>query len=299
MIELFLSEGSILQNRYKVEGLLSSSGIGQVYKASDVRFPGKWWALKVFPTANKDFFEKEAKALTQLNHPHLVKLVDFFREKEKFFLVMDYVNGRPLERILEESGNVFSEKQVLSWGIQCADALIALHAHFGETFFYRAFSPRKILISSLGEVKLVPEMPFAFRGVGVQGVMGFAPPELFEEGVELDERSDIYALAAVLYRCLAGENTLHIPFVFPPLRSVNPRIVSNLDRVLDKATQQKPERRYFHIMEFRKELYHCFQEVLKIYPQPVRLKEESPAGIWWALMVLSGISILAYLLLLL
>lgn len=296
MAELFLKEGDVLQNRYKIEALLSGSGKGQVYKASDIRFPGKAWAIKAFQHAPADVFNRDAKTLAMMSHPHMVKVVDYFQEKQNLCLVMELVGGKSLDKILEAAGIPLPERQVLSWGIQCADALLYLHGQIKRDFSCRNFSPRKILITNSSELKLIPEMPELADALETQGVMGFAPPEMFEEDEECDDRSDVYALAAVLHRCLAGDSPANIPFVFVPIRSVNSRIVSPIERVLEKATQTNPGKRYPGLQEFRNELYSCFKEVMRVHPRSKSMRDaDRSLGLWWLLMALSGASIVLWL----
>lgn len=295
MPERFLSEGDVLQGRYRIESLLSASGSGQAYKVSDLRFAGRWWVVKAFPADFPPRFREEAKALTSLNHPSLVKVVDYFEEGGLCGLVMEYVSGRSLEQILENSPGPLPERQVLSWGIQAADALIHLHETFPNLSAYRNLSLRKILVVANGQVKLVPHLFEALQSRHVPGIMGYSPPESFDEGALVDERSDVYTLGAILHRCLAGEGRA-VPFVFVPLGEANPRIVSSAAAVVERATEASPERRFDSLQEFRGGLYRCLQEIFRIEPPLVpRRRARIRRNYWWLVMAASGASIVLWI----
>ncbi len=294
MEKSFLPDGSILQNRYKIEALISGTGMGQVYKAADLRFPGKWWAVKVYPKLPSERFFQEMKSLSALNHPHLAKVVDFFEEEERSCMVMEHVNGQSLEEILDNATSPVPERQALSWGIQTSDALIYLHGRMKEVTHYRNLSPKKILISTLGEVKIVPKSLDLLSEVAQPGLMGYSPPEVFDENAAPDERADVYTLAAVLHRCLVGQSPGSIPFVFVDVHMANPRIVSHIDLVIEKATQANRGKRYFSLGEFRKELYRCLKKVLKSQPYSFRNMKNAP-NVWWVIVAASGISTVLWL----
>lgn len=300
--KLLLKEGAILQGRYKVERILSVQGGGQVYRATDLRFPGNQWALKVFGPAQGTGpegttpvgeFSSVMRTLISFHHPNLIKTVDFFQGQGFSCAVMELIHGRSLEQILEESTGPLPERQVLSWGVQCADALLYLQSHAQGFTHYRNLSPRKILISAIGELKLVPSIPDSLEASNIPGIMGYAPPEAFDEKSSLDERSDIYTLAAILHRALSGGNPTAIPFVFIPLDPVNPNLDSAIERILEKATQANPAKRYSNLSDFRREIYRCLQAVLQIQFNLSRHQTFSDA-FWWTLMAVSGSALAAW-----
>lgn len=286
-----LKPGMVLQNRYKIDSVLAGAGSGRVYQVFDLRFPGNRWALKVYQTIDPDVFYEAMQQLVSFHHSHLAKIVDFFQEADFSCLVMELVHGRSLEQILQETVGPLPERQVLSWGVQCADALIYLHRHQKSLTHYRNLSPRKILISTIGEVKLIPRIPQKLDHSTVPGIMGYAPPEVFDEAKSCDEKTDVYTLAAVLHRCLTGGNASSIPFVFVPLGPVNPALDSAIERILEKATQPNPSKRYADLTEFRTELYRCLQAILSLQPYRRRMKKLS-SDFWWALMAISGVAII-------
>ena len=105
------SSKPILRQRYRLTNIVGQGGMGSVYRAEDLRLPGRVCAIKVLPPdplaseemaeqAHRQFL-KEASILAQLDHPNLPKVSDFFSEEESDYLVMDYVPGRDLQQVLE------------------------------------------------------------------------------------------------------------------------------------------------------------------------------------------------------
>jgi serine/threonine-protein kinase len=295
MGEQFLTPGEILQKRYKIENLVSSTGMGQIYKAADLRFPGKWWAVKAFKEIEPEYFKNQAKRWASFNHPHLIKIADFLQTKENQILIMEYIGGMSLNQILENAGVALPERQILSWGIQCSDILLYLQENFKEGFHYCCFSPKKILITLSGKVKMIPIPELSANSSSPAGIIGFSPPEIFSDIPAFNETTELYTLASILYLCLAGEGFKSLPFVFPPLNSVHPNLVSSIDKVLEKATQPIPEKRYSNLRVFRNELYKCFLEInrkRKLLPET----QDKTAVLWKLTMALSALSSLLLLL---
>ncbi len=298
MKELFFQPGEVLQNRYRIDHLISSTGTSQVYKATDLRFLGKSWVLKVLKNIPSEQFKNLGKRWTSFNHPHLIKILDFFQEKENQILVMEYVNGQPLVELAGKTSTPFSEKQVLCWGLQCCDVIIYLQENLDDSFHFVCLSPKKILISAAGVVKLIPNPEFSWSTSTAVGIIGCSPPEIFEDPPLFNKTSDLYTLAAVLYRCLSGQDSQSVPFVFPQLRSLNAKISTSIDKALARAIQPDPGKRYPDLPAFRGELYKCFLELMK--KQKTLPETRDRTLILWklvmALSAFSSLSLMAWLL---
>ena len=187
---------------YRVESRLGEGGMGVVYKASDTRL-GRSVALKFIKAHFSRHWEREARAVAALNHPHIATLYEVGDHQGSPYLVMELVDGRPLKGPLPV-------KQAIEYGIQLADALAAAHA---AGVVHRDLKPGNILVTQKGSVKVLdfglaklaqPEgAPFSTQTAGLAGTPGYLAPEQIE-GQPADTRSDIFAFGCILYELLAG-----------------------------------------------------------------------------------------------
>lgn len=208
--------GRVLQNRYKIEGILGRGGFGTVYKVSDLRLPGKTWALKELQFQDssqlleaKRSFEREARLLSTLIHRSLPVIVDYFSEGGSTYLLMEEVDGSTLEQIVSDRGPL-PEIDVLRWGLETARVLEYLHSQ-KPPVIYRDLKPGNIMIDSDGHVKLIDFglarffNPYQKRDTAAVGSVGYAPPEVWGDSTQTDARSDIYSFGATLYFALTGK----------------------------------------------------------------------------------------------
>jgi len=128
----------LLQDRYRIVKLLGGGGMGQVYLAHDTRLADKPCAIKeLVPDPHLSAeereqsaaqFHREAAVLAHLSHPNLPNVSDYFEEGERFYLVMDYVEGETLEQRLIESPDGLPQEDVVGWVVQLCDVLVYLHS---------------------------------------------------------------------------------------------------------------------------------------------------------------------------
>lgn len=259
MKDAILYPGMILQNRYQVDSLLSQSDTGELCRASDLRFPGKHWAVKILRIPLSPELEQSAKALLAASHPHLVKLIDFFERRGLSFFVMEWVEGNSLEHLLERKREPLLDRQILPWLIQAVHALLRLHENLKYWRGYWNLSPRKMLITALGGIKLLPPLTCIPKNLTPRSFDYFLPPEAFEEFETVDERAEIYSLAAILFRALSGKEKNPMPFDFTGIFPKNPKFYFRLKRILEKAAQPEAEKRHRNLHVFRKELSGLLQ----------------------------------------
>lgn len=215
-----LFAGSVVHNRYRIEQLLGSGGMGAVYRAYDTRLH-QLVAVKenigAIPGVRSDVnearrrqFEREASVLASLHHPNIPGVVDHFVTGEgNQYLVMDYIEGEDLAQILIHKGPL-SETETIAWIGQVCNALGYLHRH-NPPIVHRDIKPQNIKVTSKGQVFLVD---FGIAKVGgtdsktTKGALsvtpGFSPPEQYAM-IGTDVRSDIYSLGATVYALLTGQ----------------------------------------------------------------------------------------------
>jgi serine/threonine protein kinase len=260
---------------YEILAPLGAGGMGEVYKARDTRLE-RSVAVKVLPTdlaataELKARFEREAKAISQLSHPHICALYDVGREGETEYLVMELLEGETLADRL--SKGPLPLEQTLRCGIQISDALDKAHR---SGIVHRDLKPGNVMITrsgvklldfglakaarrttGLSDLSSLPTeagRPLTERGT-ILGTFQYMSPEQLE-GKEADARSDIFALGCVLYEMATGRKafagTSHASLVTAilskdpePISKVSPTRSAVLDNVVKGCLAKDPEDRW-------------------------------------------------------
>jgi serine/threonine protein kinase len=280
-----LSVGDLLQNRYRIEGLLGRGGMGAVYRAYDL-------VLSV-PVAIKENlnsapeairqFKREAVLLASLRHTHLPRVTDHFVIGSRQYLVMDFVAGEDLKTRLERDG-AFPEAQVVEWAKEICGALTYLHTR-QPAVIHRDIKPANIKLTPEGQAILVDfgiakvADPSGGTSTGARSLTpGFAPPEQYGTR-RTDSRSDQYSLAATLYNLLTGqippdslERTLGQSGFRSP-RELNAGVSPAADQAIVRALSLNPEERFASVAEFLDGL--CGK--LETSPSPAPTQPPPPA----------------------
>ena len=264
----------IYNGRYELESQVARGGTAQVYLARDIIL-GRPVALKVlFPELSTDHafverFRREAQAAASLSHPNIVPVYDWGESDDTYFIVMEYVDGEPLASIIHTQAPITpgSAAQVAA---DIAKALSYAHRH---GVVHRDVKPGNVLITSDGQVK-VTDFGIA-RAMGsiddqvtqtglVMGTATYFSPEQ-AQGLDVDGRSDIYALGVVLYEMLVGRPPFvgdtpvsiayqHVQETPPRPRSLNPDIPPALEAIVLQAIAKLPAERYQTADELRADL---------------------------------------------
>ena len=250
---------------YEILALLGAGGMGEVYRARDTRL-GRDVALKILPAAfsadpvRKQRFEREAKAISNLNHPNICVLYDVGSQGGMDYLVMECVEGDTLAKRLEKGP--LPLQQVLKYGGQVADALDKAHRN---SVVHRDLKPRNIMLTptcakllDFGLAKAATTVsgmtltaaatqttPVTQEGT-IVGTFQYMSPEQVE-GKELDGRNDIFSLGAVLYEMLTGKKAFEGKSQLSVLSAIlekEPQAISSMKPltppVLDQTIQSSP-----------------------------------------------------------
>ena len=269
---------------YEIVCPLGEGGMGEVYRARDTRLD-RDVAIKILPaqfssdTVRKQRFEREAKAISSLNHPHICMLYDVGHQDGTDFLVMECVEGETLAKRLEK-GPVAIE-QVLKYGAQIADALDRAHRS-GVT--HRDLKPSNIMLTATGakllDFGLAKLADPAMRGVTLSDIATQTAPVTAEgtiigtfqymspeqvEGKDLDGRSDIFSLGSVLYemltgqRAFSGKSQLSVASSIlekepTPISTLKPLTPPILDHTIRRCLAKDPEERWQTARDLQMEL---------------------------------------------
>ena len=263
----------VFSERYELNHLIARGGMAEVYRAHD-RLLDRPVALKVlFPELSVDRsfverFRREAQAAANLSHPNIVPVFDWGEDTGTYFIVMEFIDGRPLSSILKSAGPLSAERTA-DIGAHVAAALGYAHKH---GVVHRDVKPGNVLITDDGQVK-VTDFGIA-RAVNTEesltqtgAVMGtatyFSPEQA--EGLGVDSRSDIYSLGVVLFEMVVGRPPFlgdspvavaskHVRDHPPAPRELNPQIPPTFEAIILKAMAKDPAYRYATAEELRADL---------------------------------------------
>ncbi|MBT9583942.1 serine/threonine protein kinase [bacterium] len=284
-----LEVGTIVQGRYRILSILGQGGMGTVYLGVTVNGGAKLALKELTATGQPEGavrqFRREAALLSDLRHPVLVPVVEFFRENDRYYLAMEYVDGVTLAILLRRKPAI-SIPQALDWTRQLLSVLETLHGHHPPILF-RDLKPSNIMIDAHERVRLIDfgiarlrvegeETTTFLKGVGSTG---YAPLEQYGEEGGTDERSDIYALGATLYSMLARRvpespvNRVASGLPLVSIRLSNPDVCPHLEAVVLRMLSLKKDSRYRSCKEVRAAL----DAVASGCPAPQDAPEDSVA----------------------
>jgi serine/threonine-protein kinase len=283
---------------YRVIDIAGSGGMGTVYKIEHV-ITRRIEAMKLLPPGASDDpdqvqrFEREIQVQARLHHPNIVGLYNAVRNGDLIALVMEFVEGESLQRILE-SGPLPVETAV-DFTNQVLGALAYAH---DAGVIHRDVAPANIIVTGDGTAKLtdfglarsVADVRLSTSGVPL-GSPWYMSPEQVRGFGALDARTDIYAMGAVLHEMLTGEKLFKAAGAFAVMRahveaepatpsSLNPRVPPALDDIVRKAVAKAPEMRFQSANEFRLALMNALANARSIaapmMPQPIAPQPMAP-----------------------
>lgn len=255
---------------YRIIDYLGSGGFGSVFKAEDINTPGRIVAIKELhrkhtrsATIKQRFFQ-EALAMARLDHANLPRLHTFGEDQGSYYLVMEFLSGKPLSEEIHEKGAIETSRAASI----IAEVLNALSYAHRNQIIHRDLKPDNVMILEgdslqikvldFGIARMVGGENLTVAGEGF-GTPAYMSPERIRGETDIDQRTDIYAAGIVLYEMLAG----HLPFdskasdpavywaemrdfhmsqPLPSLASIG--ISEELERIINKATAKKPDNRY-------------------------------------------------------
>jgi serine/threonine protein kinase len=258
--------------KYEIISKLGEGGFGAVYLANNTRLK-KRVALKVLhPQVASDetlaaYFEREALALARLEHTHIVRVFDYDQIDGVSFIVMEYIDGTTLDRLLRDQ-RAFALAEIVSIFKQLLSALGYAHEN---GVIHRDIKPSNIMLTTSGEVKIadfgIAKVAGAAKltrtGTGAGSLLYMSPEQI--KGANIDNRSDIYSVGVTLYQVVAGRTpfeadsdyeimTGHLEKVPLAPSQFKGSISKDLEDVILKAIEKKPEKRFQDAQEMSEAL---------------------------------------------
>ncbi len=278
-----MDPGSVLNARYEIVRRIGGGGMGAVYLAKDRNLGDAPRAVKEMVEAHLDpalhekaigDFKRESLLLTALEHPSIPTIYDYFYDEAlgRFYLVMKFISGGDLaSRLRNAPGGKIDEKTVADWGMQTADVLEYLHSR-PKPIIYRDLKPANLMID--GNTGRIMVIDFGIarwvkqeeKGVTAVGTMGYAPPELF--GGRVEPRSDVYSLGATMFHLLTGSDPQDNPLLIfdfaknPRPRQIAPSLSSEMEQILMRSVEYKPEDRFVSAGAMRDALANLLEKLM-------------------------------------
>jgi len=306
---------------YELTAPIGAGGMGEVWRGRDTRLD-RSVAVKLLPVGfaqddeRRQRFEREAKTISSLNHPHICTLFDVGHEGDAHFLVMELLEGESLADRLQQGPLPLD--QVVKFGAQVSDALSAAHK---QGIVHRDLKPGNVMLTKAG-AKLL-DFGLARSGAGLGGVSGstalpteakpltsvgtvlgtfqyMAPEQL--EGAEADPRTDIFALGALLYematarRAFEGKSKTSLIAAIlstqpPPISSVQPVMPPALDHVVKKCLEKDPDDRWQSAHDVASELRWIGEAGSQAgVPTTLSLRRRSRERLAWLLAAVLGLA---------
>lgn len=272
--------GTLIDGKYEIITKLGEGGMSYVWLAMDKRL-NKQWAIKEIkldadeknnPVLKKSFIE-EANLMKRFDHPVFPRIVDII-SAETIYIVMDYVEGESLDKVLMRNGPQ-QQELVVDWAKQICDALQYLHTR-KPPIIYRDMKPANVMLRPEGNIKILDfgiAREYKDNGLSdttVLGTRGYAPPEQY--GLrQTDQRSDIYAIGMTMHHLLTGQDPRQQDYLYKPIREWNPGLHEGIERIIDICVSPDPRDRYQTCAELLYALEH-YENDTKVFRKKQKIK---------------------------
>lgn len=256
--------GSVIDGKYEILKEIGHGGMSVVYLAMDLHL-NKQWAVKEIRKKGSGKNDEivvnsllaEANMMKRLDHPALPRIVDIIDNGITIYVIMDYIEGESLDKVLAEYG-AQPEELVINWAKQLCDTLSYLHTQ-KPPIIYRDMKPANIMLKPEGNIKIIDfgiareYKEQSLADTTVLGTKGYAPPEQYSG--QTDARSDIFALGMTMHHLLTGIDPRNGE-AYAPVRMWNPEISEGMEVIIDRCVQPAAENRYQNCADLLYDLEH-------------------------------------------
>lgn len=249
--------GTVIEGKYEILKEIGHGGMSVVYLANDTHL-NRNWAVKEVKKKGAGKNDEvvvnsllaEANMVKRLDHPALPRIVDIIDNGVTIYIIMDFIEGESLDKVLEEYG-AQPEEKVISWAMQICDVLSYLHSQ-KPPIIYRDMKPANLMLKPNGNISIIDfgiareykEQNLA--DTTVLGTKGYAPPEQYSG--QTDARSDIFALGMTMHHLLTGVDP-RSGEAYVPVRQWNPELSEGIEFIINKCVKPVAENRYQNCTE--------------------------------------------------
>ena len=297
--------GTLIEGKYEILKLIGKGGMSEVYLAMDKNL-NKQWAVKEIKKRARDKNNEvvvqsaiaEANMMKKLDHPCLPRIVDIIDKEDVIYVVMDYIEGEPLNKVLERDG-AQPQETVIEWAEELCGVLDYLHMQ-NPPIIYRDMKPANIMLQPNGNIKLIDfGIAREYKEHNLEdtvslGTKGYAAPEQFGGKGQTDQRTDIYCLGVTLYHLVTGKNPCEPPYEIRPIREINPSLSGGLEQIILKCTQRNPQDRYQSCAELMYALEH-YDEIDDVFRKKQKRKLTAFASSVSLMVICAAVSIWGYI----
>ena len=291
-------KGQLIDNRYKIIRSIGEGGMANVYLAYDTILEREV-AVKILRGDLADDekfvrrFQREANAASSLKHPNIVEMYDVGEDDGKYFIVMEFINGKTLKSLIKKRGALTLE-EVMDIMLQLTSAVACAHDSY---IIHRDIKPQNVMILEDGRVKITDfGIAMALNSNeltqtnSVMGSVHYLPPEQ-ANGSGSTIKSDIYSLGILMFELLTGklpfkgENAVEIAIKqmkepIPSVIDINPHIPQSVENIILRACAKNPKNRYDSAAEMYEDIKTCldplrFEEKRLVYRYPEHEVEEN------------------------
>ncbi|MBM3461938.1 MAG: hypothetical protein FJX76_07545 [Armatimonadetes bacterium] len=261
-----LAPGTLLNNRYQIKKVIAFAEDGGVYLARDLKVTDRNWIVKeIIPSASLDeetlaerklLFVEAVESIMQFDHPDLSRVLGYFNEARREYVVMEHVEGVTLQTLCDMSVNPLPEKQILGWSLQMCDALSYLHNR-PKPFILHALSPAHIILTSDEKVKIINYgLDRFFATTAPPRIFTDAPTDILNEFARFGETT-----------CFLLTKEKPGAFGLPANANVSPELAKLINRCLQGESQKT----YANFEDLKKNLDAV------LHPPEVPKKRDEPA----------------------
>jgi len=248
-----LEQGMLVDGKYRILSQIGKGGMSVVYLAI-VESANMTWAVKEVRKDSKTDYNiiqqgliAEIDTLKSVRHEKLPRIIDVLEHEDSYIIIMDYIEGLSMDKILEKKG-AQAEEDVVKWSKQLCEVLGYLHSR-PTPIIYRDMKPSNIMLKPNGDVTIIDfgtakKYEFDSGETTGLGTAGYAAPEQYGGLGRTDARTDIFALGMTMYTLLTGIDPEKTLVVDNSIRSVNPAFSLGLDEIILKCTQRDANKRY-------------------------------------------------------
>lgn len=249
------------KNRFNIINELYNNGSSKVYSAYDTQAARQCSLRIINRSDNYDMIKASVYNMTRFSHFAINTPYSISEDENNLYVACDLITGSSLDVAAEMCHFNLQEEQVVHWAKQICSVLSYLHS-FNPPYIFCDVKPSNFIVTSENQIK-VTNFDALTQGFSKgYGTVGFAAPEVFNQGGYIDGRADIYSLGVTIYYLLTGSDVTKPPYRYDNIRNYRADVSKKLESVVNKCIQVNPSLRYQNCVELSADLEKCIKKGL-------------------------------------